>query len=171
MQTTANKSKVPWPHHLRKLASKQTPPKSRPSKTGLPPLVVRELRAFLGFASYYRKFIPGFSQIAQPLNALLGGPRKRKGKGKYTQNKPPPWQWTRECTSAFQLIKEKLMSPPVLAYADFTRPFILHTDASTTGLGAALYQLDDNGKERVIAYASRSVTKSERNAPAHKLEF
>ena len=147
------------------------PAKIETVKNWSTPTRVRELRAFLGFASYYRKFIPGFSQIAQPLNALLGGPRKRKGKGKYTQNKPPPWQWTRECTSAFQLIKEKLMSPPVLAYADFTRPFILHTDASTTGLGAALYQLDDNGKERVIAYASRSVTKSERNAPAHKLEF
>ena len=63
------------------------------------------------------------------------------------------------------------MSPPVLAYADFTKPFILHTDASTTGLGTALYQLNENGKERVIAYASRSLTKSERNAPAHKLEF
>ena len=147
------------------------PAKIETVKNWSTPKCVREVRAFLGFAGYYRKFIPGFSQIAQPLNALLGGPRKRKGKGKNTPNKPPPWQWTPECTKAFHTLKEKLMSPPVLAYANFDKPFILHTDASTTGLGAALYQLDDNGRERVIAYASRSLSKSERNAPAHKLEF
>ena len=130
---------------------------------------VRDVRAFLGFASYYRKFISGFSQIAKPLHELLGGPRKRKGKP--SQHKPPPWNWTSQCETAFQAIKDKLMSPPVLAYADFSKPFIVHTDASTTGLGAALYQLDDNGVERVIAYASRSLSKSETNAPAHKLEF
>tara|TARA_B110000881_G_scaffold132335_1_gene116424 strand:- start:201 stop:485 length:285 start_codon:yes stop_codon:yes gene_type:complete len=57
-----------------------------------------------------------------------------------------------------------------LAYADFDKPFILNTDASTYGLGAALYQLQD-GKERVVAYASRSLSPSEKNYPAHKLEF
>ena len=117
------------------------------------------------------KFIPGFSQIAKPLHELLhvGGPRKRKEKP--SQHKPPPWNWTSKCEAAFQTIKDKLMSPPVLAYADFSKPFIVHTDASTTGLVATLYQLDDNGVERVIAYASRSLSKSEMNAPAHKLEF
>ena len=133
------------------------------------PKRVRDVRSFLGFASYYRKFIPGFSQVAKPLHELLGGPRKRKGKP--SQHKPPPWNWTQQCERAFQTIKEKLMSPPVLAFADFSKPFIVHTDASTTGLGAALYQLDENGVERVIAYASRSLNKSESNAPAHKLEF
>ena len=60
---------------------------------------------------------------------------------------------------------------PVLAYADYTKPFVLHTDASTTGLGAVLYQKQEDGKERVIAYASRTLNKSERNYDAHKLEF
>ena len=67
-------------------------------------------------------------------------------------------------------MKEKLISPPILAYADYTKPFKVHTDTSTTGIGAVLYQLHD-GTERVVAYASRSLKPSERNYPAHKLEF
>ncbi|KAL5011209.1 hypothetical protein ScPMuIL_011709, partial [Solemya velum] len=64
----------------------------------------------------------------------------------------------------------KLTSPPILAYADFQKPFIVTTDASTEGLGAVLYQVQD-GQERVIAYASRGLRPSEKNYPAHKLEF
>ena len=64
----------------------------------------------------------------------------------------------------------KLSNPPVLAYADYRLPFKLHTDASCSGLGAVLYQCQD-GLDRVIAYASRSLKPSERNYPAHKLEF
>ena len=60
---------------------------------------------------------------------------------------------------------------PILAYADYRKPFQLQTDASDLGLGAVLYQIDDNGHHRVIAYASRSLSKTERNYPAHKLEF
>ena len=67
-------------------------------------------------------------------------------------------------------MKEKLSSPQILAYADFKKPFILHTDASTDGLGAVLYQEQD-GFEREIAYASRGLRKRELNYPAHKLEF
>ncbi|MEW8338813.1 MAG: ribonuclease H family protein, partial [Candidatus Thiodiazotropha taylori] len=80
-----------------------------------------------------------------------------------------PLAVVRTPTKAFDTLKEKLSSP-ILAYADFTRPFILHTDASTEGLGAVLYQVQD-GLERVIAYASRGLRNSERNYPAHKLEF
>ena len=66
--------------------------------------------------------------------------------------------------------KELCTEAPILAYADFKTPFILHTDASSEGLGAVLYQYQDN-QRRVIAYASRSLSPSERNYPAHKLEF
>ena len=70
----------------------------------------------------------------------------------------------------FEHLKELLSSPPILAYPDFSLPFELHTDASTKALGAVLYQLQE-GKKRVISYASRTLTKSERNYSAFKLEF
>ena len=63
------------------------------------------------------------------------------------------------------------MSAPILGYPIIDKPFILHTDASLNGLGAVLYQKDQEGKIRVIAYASRSLSKSERNYAAHRLEF
>lgn len=136
------------------------------------PQNAKQLRSFLGLASYYRKFIPNLSKIASPLHELLGGPKRRKGKAKFSPPPiVPPWVWSKRHSDAFQQIKDCLTSPPVLQYADFSKPFILHTDASTQGLGAALYQLDNNGQERVIAYGSRTLNPSERNCPAHKLEF
>ena len=63
------------------------------------------------------------------------------------------------------------MQTPILAYADYKRPFIVHTDASESGLGAILYQKDEAGLKRVITYASRTLNPSERKYPAHKLEF
>lgn len=71
---------------------------------------------------------------------------------------------------AFETIQEKLTSPPVLGYADYSKPFVLHTDASAKGLGALLYQ-EQEGKLKVIAYASRGLRPSEKNYPAHKMEF
>ena len=68
------------------------------------------------------------------------------------------------------MLKFKLSTPPVLAYADFSKPFVIHTDTSREGLGAVLYQ-EQNGIERVIAYASRGLCNSERNYPAHKIDF
>ena len=72
--------------------------------------------------------------------------------------------------SAFKVLKELCVIAPILAFPDYKLPFILHTNSSTEGLGAVLYQKQE-GKLRVIAYASRSVTKTESNYPAHKLEF
>ena len=106
-----------------------------------------EVRSFLGFVSYYRRFIPNFSKVAKPLNKLLQnleGTSNQKKKFKTLQ---------RLCTEA-----------PVLSYADFKSLFILHTDASSDGLGAVLYQ-DQDGQR------STSLPPSERNYPVHKLEF
>ena len=97
------------------------------------------------------------------LLAILHIQSKKKKKYK----KISPWQWGPAQQCAFDTIKEKLSSPPVLAYADFSKPFILHTDASSEGLGAVLYQEQD-GIERVIAYASRGLRNGEKNYPAHK---
>ena len=80
------------------------------------------------------------------------------------------FHWGDEQQASFDTIIGKLISPPILAYADYNKPFSVHTDASSNGLGAALYQLQE-GKERVVAYAFGSLKQSERNYPAHKLEF
>ncbi len=73
--------------------------------------------------------------------------------------------------AAFQQLKESLANPPVLVFADYTKPYELHTDASREGLGAVLYQKGDDGKLHVIAFGSRSLSKSEAVYETHKLEF
>ena len=128
------------------------------------PKTKKEVRRFLGFTGYYRRFIKDYAKIAKPLFGLIGG---KKG----TARKPsPPFIWDQECQKAFEHLRRLMMSTPVLAYPDFTQPFILQTDASGGGLGAVLAQVQ-GGKERVIAYASRSLTTGEARYPAHKLEF
>lgn len=124
------------------------------------PHTVKDLRSFLGFCSYYRRFIKGFSQLAGPLhdvvNACLKDPMWSKAK------KPLEELWTTDCQEAFELLKENLTSAPLLGYADFSLPFIVETDASSLGLGAVLYQ-QQGKKKRVLAYASRRLRNAEKN--------
>ena len=79
-------------------------------------------------------------------------------------------EWTEECQVAFEHARHLCNQTPILAYANYPKPFKLHTDASEHGLGAVLYQKQDN-MECVIAYASRTLSKSKRNCHTHKLEF
>ena len=129
-----------------------------------------EVRQFLGFVGYYRRFIEGFSSIARPLNNLLPDSKKKSRKGSKPKPLPASWTWGPEQEVAFNTLKEKLTTYPILGFPDCTLPYELHTDASSNSIGAVLYQTQDNTK-RVIAYASRSLSKSERNYPVHKLEF
>ena len=129
------------------------------------PTTVTEVRSFLGFVSYYRRFIPNFSKVAKPLNQLL-----QNLEGSPSQKKKFKVQWGPEQQEAFEALQRLCTESPVLAYADFKAPFILHTDASGEGLGAVSYQVQE-GRQRVIAYTSRSLSKSEKNYPVHKLEF
>ena len=78
--------------------------------------------------------------------------------------------WGPEQQEAFETLQRLCTEDPILAYADFKVLFILHTDTSSDGLGLVLYQ-NQNGQRRVIAYASRSLSPSERNYPVNKLEF
>ena len=134
------------------------------------PRNVEELRKFLGFAGYYRKFVKDYGKIARPLTNLTKGQQNRSAKKKSGMMKPPEWKWGSGEQQAFDMIIEALCQAPVLAYADYNKPFVLHTDASLLGLGAVLYQRQD-GEMKVIAYASRGLKKSETRYPAHKLEF
>ena len=108
----------------------------------------KEVQQFLGLANYYRRFIQGFAQLAKPLH--------RRTERNF------PFTWTDECQTAFDNLRQKLTSTPILAYPNFEKPFILDTDASNTGIGAVLSQAGDDGCEHVIAYASRLLTKPER---------
>ena len=101
-------------------------------------------------------------QVAKPLYKLISG-----------ENASKKWntiKWDPECQEAFDRLKELCTTKPILAYADFEKPFKLHTDVSVLGLGAVLYQVQD-GIEKVISYARRSLMKSETKYPVHKLEF
>ena len=108
------------------------------------PKDVSDVRKFLGLASYYRKFIAGFSETASPLYSLL--------------EKDVQFIWNNDCQDSFELLKSALSSSPVLIYPSLNKNFVLYTDASGVGVGAILEQ-DGN----VISYASRTLTKSERN--------
>ena len=80
-------------------------------------------------------------------------------------------EWNDECQEAFKKLKQLCSQTPILAYANYKKPFKLHTDASENGLGAVLYQKQDDGTDCVIAYASQTLSKSKKNYDAHKLEF
>ncbi|KAG1419562.1 hypothetical protein G6F58_004549 [Rhizopus delemar] len=120
------------------------------------PRTITQVRAFLGIASYYRRFIKNFASIARPLHDQTK-----------TKKKLP---WTKETTDSFVLLKKLLTTAPVLTRPDFTKSFILVTDASKLGLGCILTQLDENGKEHPVVYASRGLKSSEIHYAATKLE-
>ena len=121
-----------------------------------PPENVTQLRSFLGLAGYYRRFIKGFSTIAQPLNQLL--------------HKDKAYEWDNKCQQAFDELKQRLITAPILIYPNYKQEFILATDASYHGFGATLSQISDDNKEHPIAYASKSLRKEELNYGATELE-
>ena len=147
------------------------------------PITIKELRGFLGLASYYRKFIEGFSKLAKPLLKLMEGMKYEKvktkegtkiGTGKrinrIMNEKNIEKEWGIEQEESFQLLKRKLTTTPILAYPDFEKKFRLYTDASGQALGAVLQQEGEDKKEHVIAYASKSLTKAEQNYSVTELE-
>ncbi|GKA27912.1 putative reverse transcriptase domain-containing protein [Tanacetum coccineum] len=111
-----------------------------------------EIRQFLGLAGYYRRFIEGFSKIAKPMT-------------KQTQ-KNVKFDWGEKEEAAFQLMKQKLCSAPILAFPKGSKNFIVYCDVSHKGLGAVLMQ-----NEKVIAYASRQLKIHEKNYTTHDLEL
>ncbi|XP_058864420.1 uncharacterized protein LOC131706752 [Acipenser ruthenus] len=111
------------------------------------PVNPRQVRSFLGLASYYRRFVQGFATIAAPLHRLL--------------RKDEPFEWTPACQEAFASLQHALCQSPVLAPPDVRSPFLLDTDASNEGIGAVLSQPGPEG-EHVVAYFSRSLSKAER---------
>ena len=120
-----------------------------------PPINVAEVRSFLGLVGYYRRFVKKFSDKVAPLNALL--------------RREQAWKWTEDCQEAFETLKGEIAARPVSAYPDFSKPFRLYTDASNIGLGAILAQ-KQQGKEKIICCASRTLNNAESNYSTTKKE-
>lgn len=114
------------------------------------PKDLHQLRTFLGLSGFYRRFIDHYSHKAEPLIALT--------------RKDVKYEWTPDCQSAFDKLKYALISPPVLIYPDFTKRFILYTDASTVAMGAVLAQVSDVDQQvHPVAFWSKTFNPSQRN--------
>lgn len=114
-----------------------------------------EVKRFVAFTNYYRKFVPNFANIAQPLNSLC----KKNSK----------FEWNSDCQKSFEKLKECMITPPVLDYPDLTEQnqFLLQTDASNNAIGAIL----SNKNGRPVAFASRTLNKAEKNYPVIEKEL
>ena len=144
-------------HFLRKeitfLGHKVSEEGMKPGDNGLkgiaemaPPANYTEIPRFLGATRFFWRFIKNYTWIAKPLNDLL--------EGEASKWKTQPVDLPPEAKEAFDILKMKCMTAPVLAFADFEKPFCLETDTSSLGLGAVLSQKQDNGKFHLVAYAS-----------------
>ena len=127
------------------------------------PQTYTEIHAFLGLIGHYRQFIKGFAWIAQPLNEHLAG----KGASRKSE-----WlSLSEDALEAFQALKQACMSSPNLAFANYTKDFLLETDASKEGLGAVLSQKQIDGHYHLGAFGSWALTVHEKNYHSTKLEF
>ncbi|VDH92570.1 Hypothetical predicted protein [Mytilus galloprovincialis] len=136
-------------HIISKEGIKVDPEKTKAISTFPVPTRQKQVRSFLGMCNYYRRFVDSYSKIATPLNGLLKKERERS------------FKWNRECQVAFDNLKTGLLTPPVLAYPDMNKPFMLTCDASNSAIGFVLGQLDSQRKERVIAFGGKSLSKTE----------
>ncbi|KAJ9504824.1 hypothetical protein QJQ45_005492 [Haematococcus lacustris] len=125
------------------------------------PTTVHEVRSFLGLANYYRRFVKDFSTIAAPLTALT------RADG---HDKQGVVAWGQAQQSAFDALKQALVSAPILIAPDPSQPYTLRCDASSIGIGAVLSQ-GTGSAERVVAYHSRKLLPAERNYPTHEQEL
>ena len=125
-------------------------------------IMVTELWNFWMFSSYYRHFIKGYAIVVYLLYDQISSDNATHKKWKI--------QWIEECQEVSDMLKVLCTSTSISAFSDFTLPFKLHTDASTMGLGAILYQ-EQGGKDRAITYASRALSKRKSHYPTCKLEF
>ena len=119
------------------------------------PKCVQEVQSLLGLTGYYRKFIPAYASIAKPITDLL--------------RKDVVFRWSARQDAAFELLKQALTSGPLLRLPDFSKPFIVTTDASGLAIGGVLSQEFD-GRELPLCFESRTLTVAERNYPTHELE-
>ena len=134
-------------HRISKQGISTDPTKVSAVQNWKTPNSVQDVRQFLVLVGYYRKYVPHFASIARPLHQLTERGRE--------------FQWTQECIHAFDELKSRLLSAPILSFPDFEKPFILDTDACQYGIGAVLSQNHD-GEEKVVVYGSHTLSKAKR---------
>ena len=130
------------------------------------PKTVHDVRLFLGLATYYRRFVKGFAQIAAPLHELL-----KEGDEELRRKKHRPIQWTTACEAAFGKLKVALQTAPVLAQPNRSKPFLIETDASEWALGYVLLQVGEDGLNHPVAFDGRKLRGPELNYPTHEKEL
>lgn len=121
------------------------------------PKTLKQVRGFLGLAGWYRRFVDNFSSLTFPITETLSSKKK--------------FQWTPEPQIAFEELKKRLTTAPILANPNFDRKFYLHCDASDYGIGAVLTQFDDNNEERPIAFMSKKLNTAQRNYSVTEREY
>ena len=127
------------------------------------PQTYKEVHTFLDLVGHYRRFIKGFACIAQPLSKYLA----REGASKSSE-----WMsLTEDAMKTFKALRQMCITAPILVFADYTKPFLLETDASKDGLGVVLSQKQADGWYHPIAYGSRALTPHEKNYHSTKLRF
>ena len=142
-------------HIISRDGVKPDPRKLEAVKSFPRPKTPKNIKQFLGLAGYYRRFIPNFSRLAKPLTNLLKNDTR--------------FEWTSFQEESFETLKQLLCEEPVLQYPDFSKPFILTTDASGTAIGGILSQGEIN-QDRPIAYASRTLTDNEQKYDTYEKE-
>ena len=128
-----------------------------------PPATYTQVGKFLGTMGNFQRFIKGYARITKPLNDLLQGENSKLKS--HSVGLPP------DALAAFQELKIKCLTVPVLAFVDFKKPFLLETDASIEGLGAVLSQKQDDGHYHPVTYASCGLKGGELKCHSPKLEF
>ena len=128
-----------------------------------PPAMYTQVRKFLGTTGYFCHFIKGYARITKPLNDLL--------QGENSKLKSHPVGLLPDALAAFQELKMKFLTAPVLAFADFKKPFLLETNASIEGLGAVLSQEQEDGRYHLVAYTSHGLKGGKLKYHSSKLEF
>ena len=132
-------------------------------KEAQPPRTKSAIKSWTGAVGYYRHFVPQLAKKLKPINDLT---RDGVRFGPSTANR----LWTKQHQKLFQEIKDALTSNPILCHPDFAKPFEIHTDGSVSGIGATLIQHDNEGRERVVEYASRGLTPAESRYETRELE-
>lgn len=146
---------------------KPDPAKVKSIENLLPPTNLKELKSFLGMTSYYRRFIRDYAKVAKPLTNLTRG---ENAQIKASQSKKVPITLNDESLKSFNRLKSMLTTAELLSFPDFEKPFNLTTDASNIALGAVLSQ-GEIGKDKPIAYISRSLNKTEENYATNEKEM